>query len=285
MKESGKTLPGWLIVALLLLVFVTMIMVVYWRLPVHVEWQPGVFSIGVDWKGTYRPAVQAFLHGKNPYDYNLQNPPWVILPLIPIALFPPALGAAVMFVTGFFVYAFIAYRLSLKWWAILLFLINPYTFCAFVNGNTDWLVALGFILPVPVGLFFLTIKPQLTIGLLIFRLIESLRKGVRHTILTFGPVTVAWIISFIVYGFWPNKLVGERLSDPYNMSLFPTVLPVGAALLFHAIRAGKPNAAISSSVFLTPYLSFHGYAIALLGLDSSLLAVAVVGIWLARFLI
>lgn len=269
-------------VCIFVLAFCVITYAVYRFLPVDVEWKPdGPFALGVDWKGCIRPATLSLLSGQSPYGC-LQNPPWVVIPLIPLALLPPNLGTAAVFTLGFFIYALTAYRLQMKPLPLVLFLLNPFTLGCLVNGNIDWMAAFGLTLSPPLGLFFLVLKPQLTIGVMIFWLIQAWQAGkLREVVRVFAPVSVALLLSFVIFGFWPGHLVGARLSDPYNASFWPTSLPLGVALLYSAIKNRNVKVATSSSVFCTPYISPYGYAIALLGLDGWQMVLVVVSIWAA----
>jgi len=285
--KSGSLSQNKTVVWLLfLLVFVAMVGVVYWRLPVNVDYRPGIFTIGVDWKGAYRPAALALLHGENPYvDNGFLNPPWALLPLIPVALLPQNLGAAVMFTLGFFAYGYIAYRMGLTWWAILLFLFNSMTIACLTTGSIDWLVMLGLFLPPQIGLFFLVLKPQLTVGVLLFLLVEAWRKGGwRKVLRDFAPVTLVMLLSFTPWGFWPLEVYADTTENISNASLFPMLIPVGLIWLFQALRTRDIKPAIMSSVFLTPYITYHGYAVAFLGLDSLLVVIATLSVWVMPYL-
>jgi hypothetical protein len=284
-RKHADHLPRACLICLLFTIFIGITIIIYFYLPISSVYEKGVFTVGVDWIGLFRPSALALLRGENPYDYGLQNPVWVLFPLIPFALLPTKLGAALMMTSGFFVYGFVANRFGLKWWTIIIFLFSPMVITGSTGGNIDWIVALGFLLPAQIGLFFLILKPQLTIGYIIFLLFEGWHQGrYREVAKTFIPVTLALISTFILWGFWPVRDYGYQIADNGNGSLFPAAFPIGTVLLFHALRSRNPKPAMISSVFLTPYLTYHGYALALLGLDSGLLVVAVITAWAVPFL-
>lgn len=284
-KPAGRAL---LVGILCALVFSAFVYVVYTQLPVNVDWSPdGPFSIGVDWKGYFRVAALKAISGENPYagDTMMQNPPWILILTIPVALLSPGLGAAVMFVLTFFGYGLACYRLGLKPLATIVFFSFPLLWYCAINGNIDWLVAIGFTLPPQIGLFFVLLKPQLGIGVVIFWLWQAWQKGGLKQVLRIClPVFVAFLISFVVYGLWPLRIIRERMVDPYNASFWPMTAVLGAAMLYYALRKNKKPLAISASPFLTPYLSMHGYAIALLGLGNTPLIISMAAYW-AAFLV
>lgn len=270
----------------ILLMFVVFVFLVYQYLPVDVDWKPdGPWNIGVDWKGTFHPSTHALLRGENPHQYGLQNPAWVLFPLLPIALLPKELGAAVIYVLTFCGYGYVAFRLRKKIWAATALIFSPFVIGNASTGNIDWLVVIGLVLPRPIGLFLLLLKPQLTAGILLLWLIEAWQKGKAAEVFrVFGPVTLALGIEMALFGLWPVTNVGVRLADPYNASFFPFSLFIGIPLLWKALKDKNEKLAITASPFLPPYLTMHGFGVALLGLDDVPLLIAVVGYWIASFI-
>lgn len=130
--------------------------------------RPGVI-IPVDWTEAFRPAALALLEGLSPYEtHKVFNPPWVLLPMIPLALLPVDLSSTAMFLLAFIGVAVAAYRLGAKTGNILIFLANPYTYFGASMGNIDWLIPLGAVLPPQIGLFLVLSKPQIGLGVAIF---------------------------------------------------------------------------------------------------------------------
>lgn len=66
-----------------------------------------------------------------------------------------------------------AFRLKKKIWAAAALLFSPFVIGNASTGNIDWLVVIGLILPRPIGLFLLLLKPQLTAGILLLWLLEA----------------------------------------------------------------------------------------------------------------
>lgn len=242
--------------------------------------------IGVDWKGAFRPAALLMLSGQNPFAVGgYHNPPWALIPLIPIALLPEQLGAAVVLVLNFFAYGFIAYRLKAKPLPLVLFLLSPVVIFCGSTGNIDWLAALGFLMPPQIGLFFVLMKPQIGAVLAVFWLVEAWRKGGRLQVFrTFAPVTIVFMLSLILYGFWPLQMAGMP-NDLYNRSMWPLSIPVGLVLLVYALRTRKAGLSLTAAPFLSPYVNIHSYAPALLGLgvNSIEFALVCVALWVMKF--
>lgn len=252
-------------VLLIVLTFFMLVWFVYTYLPVHENANPPLtWGFSVDWKGCIRPDTLKLISGHSPYAEGCGlNPPWTYLLLAPIALLPPDLGAAVIFVITYFVYTLVLFRRGAKPLMIAAGALCAFVFVNAKNGNIDWMPVLGFILPPQIGLFFLLIKPQIGAALALFWLVESWRIGkLREVIRVFAPVTFAMLISFAIYGFYPLKLT-KMPNDPYNSSLWPFGLLIGIPLLFQAIRSRKDHYAIGAAPFLAPYVNIHSYAILL----------------------
>lgn len=246
--------------------------------------------VGRDWLDYYRPASLALLSGISPYTIpGFLSPAWVLLPLIPLALLPANLGFAILFLVTLASFCYIGYRLSAGLFSLTLFLLSPPVIICASQGQIDGLASLGFILPPQIGLFFVLAKPQIGIAYACFLFICSWREGgLRHMLKVFTPLVLALSLTFLAYGFWP--LEARNLLEPtsWNMSLWPYGIPVGLGLLTLAIRKNKKRYAIPASPFFAPYLTWHTWSVALLGVlhNNGVTLVAVVAFWalfLARY--
>lgn len=226
-------------------------------------------AYGTDWKGTFRDACLAILSGRSPYLItSFHNPAWVLLPLLPIALFSPALGSAVMFVLNIFSYLFVISKLKTNLLLMFLFLISSGMIVNSIYGNLDGLVALGFILPPQIGLFFVLAKPQVGLAAAVFWLFESWRKGgIKMVIKVFLPVTSAFILSIMIFGPWFIKSANV-IQAGWNVSIWPNGIPFGLLFLGLAVWKRDIRFAIAASPFFAPYLAVHSWAIVWLGLTA-----------------
>lgn len=248
---------------------------------------------GVDWQYGFRPAVFEFLEGRSPYEVapaapgtqpsiSIFNAPWALIPLIPIALLPVKVGRGVLAMVSLISLGYVAHRLGAKPAAIGLLLVSPPVVHGVLVGNIDWLAALGFILPPQIGLFFVSIKPQVGIAVAVFWLVEAWRKGRwREVLRIFWPITVALVLSILIFGPWPLRFEGQS-GVSWNASLWPLSIPVGLTLLVTALRKRKIEFAMAASPCLSPYLAMHSWVAALLAISASLpeTAAAVVGFWI-----
>ncbi|MDD5369742.1 MAG: hypothetical protein PHQ40_11695, partial [Anaerolineaceae bacterium] len=222
-----------------------------------------------DWELSFRPALLRMASGVTPYvpgKEQVLNPPWILAPLIPLAVLPEKLGWALLLVINLISYGFVAYRLGAKPIATLFLLISAAFLLLLFQGQIDGFIILGFILPKPIGLFLLLGKPQIGLGVAIFWFIEVFRdKGSRGILWTFLPVCLAYLLSFAIYG--PYVFMGHSVVGQYwDYSIWPISIPIGLLLLKYAITQRQINFAILTGPFLSPYVGFHSYAAALLGL-------------------
>ncbi len=242
---------------------------------------------GVDWTDTFYPAIQAVVTGHSPYATvpSFFMAPWALLPMLPLAWLPAAVGRAVMLLAGLGIYAFVAHRLSHgRLWSVVVFLLSPLVLDGLYNGNVDYLPILGFVLPAQIGLFLVVLKPHIGLGIAVFWLVEAWRiGGWREVVRVFGPVGVAFAASFAIFGLWPLRFSQLLdVSQTWNSSLWPMSIPVGLALLASAIHTRKSQPAMAAAPCLSPYLVMHSWVTALVSiLDRPVeLTAAVIGLWI-----
>lgn len=151
-------------------------------------------------------------------------------------------------------------------------------------ANVDWIAILGFLLPPQIGLFFVLLKPQIGLGVAIFWFVEAWRRGkIKEVVKVFAPVTLAYILSFIIFGFWPARYL-ELPESVWNTSMFPYSIAIGLVLLGLAIKNRSLNYSITASPLLSPYVAWYTWPVSILGLLPSQVSVwlAVAGLWLAE---
>ena len=267
---SEATVKNILACTVIVFCFAAGVYFVYTYLPVHVDWvRDGPPQVGVDWKGAFRKASLKLLTGETPYQItSFYNPPWILLPLLPIALLSPALGSAVMYVLNLFSYLFVAIKLKTNFWLIIVFVLFSNMILNSNNGNIEGILALGFILPPQIGLFFVLAKPQMGIAVAVFWAIESYRTGgLGKTVRIFLPVGLAYIVSFFMFGIYIRS--SARLADVWwNSSIYPKGISIGIILLAIAVWKREVKFAIAASPFFAPYLVSHTWAVVWLGLLS-----------------
>lgn len=234
--------------------------------------------IAYDWLNTYAPAALAVWNGQSPYDAVsiYFAAPWATLPLIPFALMPYSIGRICVLILGFCTFAYTAHKMGAKPATLALFLLSYPVLSDLYNGNIDWMPMFGFVLPPQIRLIFVLIKPQVGIGITIYWFVENWRiGGVKLVLKTFMPATLVFLISFVIYGFWPLNFIGtlalaestkENIGLDYNSSLWPYGLIIGFSLLAHSIYKRKRRSSIMSSPFLSPYTIISTYGAPLVAL-------------------
>lgn len=243
------------------------------------------FPVGWDWINWFRPACLEMIAGRSPYNLSgFYNPPWVLLPLIPLALFPEKVGVVVISLIYLSTFVFVSRKLGARPLTTFLLMTTPnFLLYGLSFANIDWMVVLGLIMPPQIGLFFVLAKPQIGLGIAFFWIFETYQKGkLKAVIKAYSPVTIALILSFLVYGLWPLK----PQQWAANSSLWPASIPIGLTLITVAIQNRRKGPAILSSPFLSPYVGIQSWPVAMLGLLPNQLAtiLATIGIWVVNIM-
>lgn len=246
-------------------------------------------SVGIDWRETYYPAARAVLEGNNPYlaAPTFRNVPWTLIPMLPLAFFSERVSGVLYFIFTLVLYALAAVQLKASRTALIAFLLSPPVVYGMRMLNVDALVLMGFILPPQIGLFFVLIKPQMGAAMIPFWIFETWREGGWRSLLrTFWPVSLATIVSLVVFGSSSIGRSDDLLQAKWNASLWPWVFPIGFALTILSIRNRRKDQAMAASPFLSPYLAYHSWVGVLAGLiryDLELV-LAVIGMWLVAMI-
>lgn len=248
-----------------------------------------LLPLGIDWRDTYRPATLALLHARNPYDADVAPvapffaAPWGLLPLIPLAVLPLEVGRAFLLFISLGAFAYAAHALGARPIGLGAFLISPPVVHCLLNANIEWIPLLGFVLPPQIGLFFVAVKPQTGFAVAAFWLVEAWRQGGwRQVIRTFGPVALAFLLSFALFGLWPFRFDSVlSIAQGFNASLWPYSIPVGLALFAWAVYKREIRFAMPVSPCLSPYVLFHSWTSALVAISAQDIAMvaAMVALW------
>lgn len=225
---------------------------------------------GKDWL-VFSMAVHAFLNGQNPYlvgdgFYKVFEPFWTYIILSPIVLLPFQWGGVMHILISLASYMYTAIRLGANRTQLILFLTSGTVIGSIYCGNIDWLVTAGLWMPPQIGLFFVMMKPQIGICVALYWAYISWKDGgINRLIRVFAPVTVAYLISFWMYGFWFLHL-GNMKNNPASVSIFPVLLPVALFLLVKSIHRQESKLSSVASPMLAPYVSPFNLSVALLNL-------------------
>lgn len=249
---------------------------------------------GSDWFITQRPATLLLLQGRSPYELNQEagywsisyfyNPPWTLIPLIPFALLPPALSRALLIVVSVGASGYCVHKLGASRLMTILFVLSPPVLMGTWNGNIDWMVLLGFVLPPQIGLFLVLVKPQMGLMVALFWFIQSLRHGrMRETARVFWPVTLATLLSFALFGLWPlEALRNAPVGESFNTSAWPLSIPFGIVAMLAAFKTERVEYAMAAGPCFTTYITFHSWvgALAALAKSRDYMLAAIIGTWI-----
>jgi len=214
-----------------------------------------------DWYATFDPAARGVFSGHWPFDNpGYRYPPWAILPLLPMVLFPPLLAHGLMVVVTALILIYIAWRLQPPVLAVAAFMLSPTAVGLLLINNLDPFVITGILLPPVWGLFVLIIKPQVGLGVILYYLYQTWKnERFWGVVRTFSPMLIVYLLAVIAFPIWIPRML-ENPSSSWNRSLFPYAIPVGVFVMWLAIRRKNPYLALAASAFLTPYMTLYSYS-------------------------
>lgn len=231
--------------------------------------------IGIDFSTVWVRVARLVVDGKTPYaNADFYNPIWLAWLLSPFALLDEHMGWALFLVMALVGY-FIAYqRLTGNLLRTVLLMLSPLTWHGLINGNIDWLVMLGAVIPPWVGVWLLALKPQMSLGVLIVYVVRAFRQ--RRLLAIFGPLilTVVWSVSA---GLYPAQFDMERLT--WNCTLWPWGLLPGLAILVIALWRDDARLAWLVGPFCAPYLAPHSWVAAQVPLGGSWIVLSSACLW------
>ena len=210
----------------------------------------GLGASGFDYRYFYQ-AARAL-----PQSYTVSgfySPIYLPLAIWPLSLLPFNLSACLWtFLISFTTLEALALIAPLS--SVFILALSAPLCYSFILGNIDGLMLAGAALPIPIGVWLLALKPQMTIGLLAFIGLTTLRLGWSRTLKTWLPIALAFAASLALGMFHATPL-----SASWNISLWPYGLPLGLALLVYAVRKNNWRAALAAGPFLSPYASILTY--------------------------
>lgn len=266
---TGKACPGssiwrrWSYVSIMdiLLVVLAVLAIVALVLALH-RLQVGGQVYGADYRIFFNPAF----HAENPYEVRGFFSPFWTLWFMPIFELFGDYQVAVWITANICTMLYVYHRLKVPALAAIpLFMFSGAVWGAYV-GNIEGFVALGLILPPPIGFLFLMMKPQIGMAVAAYFALDSLMyKGWKRTLRMFAPLILMLAISVLLYGAWflnSSRVVGM---DHNSISFFPYGVPVGIALIIAGVARRNIGYALMAIPLTTPYMIFHTWAFPILG--------------------
>jgi len=230
----------------------------------------------IDWREVYRPATLALASGQSPYTVaQFYNPPWALIPLMPIAALPDWLARPALFVVGLAGYAVALRRLGAGRVSSAAFILSPFVIHDLIDGNIDWMPLLGMTIPNALGVMLLLTKPQMGAVVALSWLVNGIRDGgLSKAVRVFTPAAVVFLLSIAMFGAWPLAALGLRSAPsavvdsayPYstNQSLWPWSILPGLALAAWSCLKRNDAGAFASAPMLSPRVTFHSWSAALI---------------------
>lgn len=230
-----------------------------------------VSVLGVDWRLYFQPAAESMFGGISPYAVaGFWNPPWMLVPLLPLAKLPLDISVPIMFVLNIMAYSWAALRLGMHKVIVIPFLIFCGALMNSVMGNIDGLLALGFLCPPWLGVVILMIKPQIGFPVILFWIaLELTTPGTRNqrvwrVFRLLSPAAFFVIGSWLIYGPWFLNSV-DAIGMKWNTAPWPLGIPVGLWLLGAGIYKRDISFALMAVPFVTPYLTIYTWSFSAMG--------------------
>lgn len=211
--------------------------------------------IGVDFRLLY-PAGRAVLSLHDPYEAApyFFNPPWFLIFITPISLFPLKIARIVWMVLGIIGYLIAFKRLNLNQFSILAMFLSPFIYFDLSIGNYEWLILLGSTLPAVWGSWFVITKPQT--GIVLIPLWIKQKKWVVMI-----PLVLLGILMLLGLYALPKPSALTWSAD-----IFPYGIPIGLILGYFAFKNNDQLLALAAAPFFTPYLAVQSWIFVLLPL-------------------
>jgi len=234
---------------------------------------------GVDWHIAYYPTARACLNGQTPYVEGgyFENPIWMCALLAPFGLFSEATSRAlflVVSVAGYYA-AFHSLGIPRKW--IPLILLSPQVLTGLNMGSIDPLILVAPALPPLAGFLLALAKPQIGIGYLLFLTVEWVRQREYRAL----ALALALGGAGLLFSRWLGMpFSGRLIAAPWNTSLFPYSLPLGAILAWLSIRRQDKRLSFIASPLLSPYVAFYSWVVIFMTPKPKYIALALLLSWI-----
>ena len=267
--------------ASLVLIALVLAILVWTLLSLHIP--------AADWENTYYPAIQALIKLQNPYQEapKFIAPAWTVVALFPFAFLPEDISRVVFFIGSLLGFAYVGYKMGCRPIGLAAFLLSAPVAHCLIMGNVEWLPLLGLCLPAPLALVFLTMKPQTTIGAIIYLLVQQGRLGFKTLAKAVAPAAILFGLSTWAYGLWFTRFGGAAvLAGELAIRIWPYGVVIGLVLLFIGLRKRQRELALAASPWLSPYtilLTWSGFIVSFAKSTKAMVVVSALSwlLWLA----
>lgn len=205
-------------------------------------------------------AGREFVSGANPYampGLNFYTPIWSMAILAPLSLLSFTFAGVLWAFLSFAVWVSVLRVLRVNWIDSALFMLNPFFIYGMVLGSYDWLALVGLLLPISGGVWFLLLKPQLSIGYLFWRMNEY---GIIEAVKKYWLAGAVFVLT-IALGFYRPVVLDEMT---WNKSFGLAGIPIGLYLMRQSFKRHDPLYALAAAPFLSPYVAIQTWAVSFL---------------------
>lgn len=201
-------------------------------------------------------AGKAVLNNVNPYTIDLKfyTPFWSLFLLAPLSLLPLRVVHILWTIGALIIWNAVFKKLKIPARNAIVYMFNPFFVVGLILGSYDWLSLVGMLLPMSSGIWFLALKPQVTLGAMMWWANE---KGLAQTIKVYIIPFLILVASFFL-GWYRQVDLSEMT---WNNSLGLLGFPVGVFLLFRSYVGRDYLLAIAATPFLSPYVAIQTWAI------------------------
>jgi hypothetical protein len=260
------------------IVFISILILLYMML---ITFQPVL--MGWDWREYFYPAVRFLLAGVSPYQalpfytpgdpfpHRVYHPPWLLVSTVPFALLPVHTGEWLILLALYLATCVTVLKLHEDSLSTFFILTNPLVIQGCLAGNVDSFVALGLVAPPSLGLYLLSLKPQLGWGAIVYLIWTAYgARGVVKVWSITWPMALVLALSFLPpFGFWPANML-QATDQTTNASLpFAVGLALGLPLLTWGLRRKNLLIAFAGGFIASPYHAAHSWYLLLLVIKSA----------------
>ena len=195
----------------------------------------------------------------NPYQLGdpVYSPPWLIL--LPYLKLPVTFGGAINRALMLIIVIWWGFRHQLSLGATVALLTSPFLLANLVYNNIDHLILFGLVAEDASAAWALTLKPHLTIGVVLFRL--------KARPVAFGGALIGLLlVSLVVWPDWPiaataailrSTANGGAASSTRNLAVlwWPLSIVPGTVGVWYGLRRDDWAMATLAGLLLTPYIT------------------------------
>lgn len=201
-------------------------------------------------------AARAVRLNLSPYDVGIYfySPLWLAWSLLPVSFLPDLIYVRLLAFLMALCGGLVVLRLSRDRFVILVALLCPYLWLSAIFGNIENAVLLATVLPFPIGIWILVLKPQMSIGLIAHRSWQALRY--RRLIHLASIMLCAVLLAVSIAA---GMLRHSPMDQQWYSVFWPYGIPIGIVMLLIGLRRDDWRWSFAASMFFAPYIEALSY--------------------------